>query len=98
MLHFKMEMKYLISNPSETMVLKTSSTLVRIRRSWQKYYSLAVLKKWFSDVKLAQMTKNLILNCIELYSRMHLGECFVNYTKSTEINITKSYFQRCKYR
>ena len=52
-----MEIKYLILYPSET-----SPMLVRIRRSWQKYYSLETLKKWFSEVKLAQMKMNLILN------------------------------------
>ena len=35
----------LISYPSETTVLTVSPTLVRIRRSWRKYYSLEILKK-----------------------------------------------------
>ena len=64
MLHFKMEMKYLISNPPETMVLKTSSTLVRIRRSWQKYYSLAVLKKVVFGCEISSNDEELDL---ELY-------------------------------
>ena len=42
-LHVKMEVKYFISNSSETIIL-TSRTLVRIRRSEQKYYSLEVIK------------------------------------------------------
>lgn len=59
---FKMEIKYLTSNSSETMVLTTFLTLVSIRRSWKKYYSLEALKKYISEVKLAQMKMNLILN------------------------------------
>ena len=48
-LHFKMEMKYLCSKSSETMVLATSLTLVQIRRSWHKYSNFVnseAAKKW----------------------------------------------------
>ena len=51
------------------MILTTSPTLIRIRRSWQKHYSLETLK-WFSEVKLAQtklgfeLLRNEI-NCIQ---------------------------------
>ena len=50
-----MEIKYLIPNPSEAMVLTTCPMLVQIRQSGKKYYSLEALKRWFSEVKLAHV-------------------------------------------
>ncbi|KAK1137330.1 hypothetical protein K0M31_001842 [Melipona bicolor] len=56
-----MEIRYLISNSSETMV----PTLVRIQQSWQKYYSfvrLEALKNGFRKISNRENDSDIVLD------------------------------------